>query len=204
MRDKALAWWNGLQDFEDVRDLKSWAIIKEEFLATYDKKGTAKTICSNFKDLYQKPKESVRDFYSRVSAIFKKLKEVWPGDMTNPRCEEEEDDAACHRRNIACKKEGVDDMTKYIQTQMFLAGLHEKIRSKVLESGKTTPYGVYKKAVEIETIEEDKRVKVSPVAVMAMSYKDAEPANATEAEDLDEEELPAVNTIRAQKGKAPF
>ena len=52
MRDEALAWWNGLQDFEDVRDLKSWAIIKEEFLAAYDKKGTAKTIRSNFKDLY--------------------------------------------------------------------------------------------------------------------------------------------------------
>ena len=136
----------------DVRDLTRWAVVKEEFLSAYDKKGTAKNICSNFKDLYQKPKETVRDFYGRVSAIFKKLKEVRPGEMTNPHCEEEEDEAARHRRNVACKKEGMDDMTKYIQTQMFLAGLHVKIRSKVLESGKTAPYEIYKKAVEIETI----------------------------------------------------
>ena len=75
MREEALAWWNGRSS---VRDLKQWAIIKDEFLAAYDQKGTAKAICSNFKDLYQKPKESVQEFYSRVSAIFKKLKEVRP------------------------------------------------------------------------------------------------------------------------------
>ena len=115
------------KNLADVQDLTKWAIIKEEFLAAYDKKGTAKNICSNFKDLYQKPKESVQDFYSRVSAIFKKLREVRPSEMSNPRCEEEEDDAAGARSNVACKKEGLDDMTKYIQTQMFLAGLHEKI-----------------------------------------------------------------------------
>ena len=92
----------------------------------------------------------------------------------------------------------------YIQTQMFLAGLHEKIRSKVLESGKTTHYDIYKKAVEIETIEENKKVKVSPVAVTAVSYEDATPTNATESDDLDQEELQAINAIRAQKGKAPF
>ena len=87
---------------------------------------------------------------------------------------------------------------------MFLAGLHEKIPSKVLESGKTMPYDIYKKAVEIETIEEDKKVKVSPVVVTAVSYEDSTPANATENKDLDEEELQAINPIRAQKGKAPY
>ena len=73
-----------------------------------------------------------------------------------------------------------------------------------MESGKTTPYEIYKKAVEIETIEEDKRVKISPAAVTAVPYEDAAPANATESEDLDEDELQDINAIRAQKGKAPF
>ena len=205
LRDEALAWWKGIQNFADVRDLKKWDIVKEEFLSAYDKKGTAKNICSNFKDLYQKPKETVRDFYSRVAAIFTKMKEVRPAEMADPRCEEDEDDAAQARRYRTCKVEGLDDMTKYIQTQMFLAGLHEKIRSKVLESGKTTPYDIYKKAVEIETIEEDKKVKATPT-VTAVSYENTEPAAnaATEVDDMDEDELQAVNAIRAQKGKAPF
>ena len=66
----------------------------------------------------------------------------------------------------------MDDYSKYIQTQMFIAGLHEKIRSKVLESGKTTPFDIYKKAVEIETIKEDQKVKIFPDAVTAVSYED--------------------------------
>ena len=31
--DEALAWWNKLQDFDDVRDLTKWDIITTEFLA---------------------------------------------------------------------------------------------------------------------------------------------------------------------------
>ena len=204
LRDEALAWWKGIQNFADVRDLTKWSVVKEEFLSAYDKKGTAKNICSNFKDLYQKPKETVRDFYSRVAAIFTKMKEVRPVDMATPRVEDDEDDAALVRRFIACKVEGLDDMIKYVQTQMFLAGLHEKIRSKVLESGKTAPYDIYRKAVEIETIEEDKKVKVSTTTVTAVSYENTEPAAATEMDDMDDDELQAVNAIRAQKGKAPI
>ena len=33
----------------------------------------------------------------------------------------------------------MDDFSKYIQSQMFVAKLHEKIHSKVLETGKTSP-----------------------------------------------------------------
>ena len=48
MRDDALAWWNGIQDFSDVQDLTKFKVIKTEFLAAYDKKGTAKNICNTY------------------------------------------------------------------------------------------------------------------------------------------------------------
>ena len=47
--------------------------------------------------------------------------------MMDPRVKADEDDDACHRRNIVCKKEGMDDYSKYIHTRMFIAGLHKKI-----------------------------------------------------------------------------
>ena len=72
---------------------------------------------------------------------------------------------------------------------MFIAGLHEKIQSKVFKSGDTTHIDIYKKAVEIETIKEDKKVKVSTTAVTAVSYKDTEPSNTTNADDMDNDEL---------------
>ena len=52
-----------------------------------------------------------------------------------------EDDRAA--RHAATKKEGMDDYTKFIQTQMFVAGLHENIHSRVLESRKTTPHEIF-------------------------------------------------------------
>ena len=58
--------------------------------------------------------------------------------------------------------------------------------------------------MEIETIEEDKKVKVSTTTVTAVSYENTEPPAATEMDDMDDDELQAVNAIRAQKGKAPI
>ena len=72
-----------------------------------------------------------------------------------------------------------------------------------MELGKTTTFDIYKKAVEIEPIKEDKKVKISNVAVTAVSYK-ASATAATETEDLDEENVQATNAMRAKTGKAPF
>ena len=76
---------------------------------------------------------------------------------------EEDENAAGH---LAIKEE--DHNNKCIQMQMIVAGLHDKIRSKVLESGKTTPHKIYKKALEMEGIKEDKEAKAAAPAQWAI------------------------------------
>jgi len=80
LRDAADDWWKGLRDYDDL-DLKQWATIRAEFLKNFDPKGTAKTICSNFKDLHQKPNKLVTTFRDRISKVFRKIEDATPDHM---------------------------------------------------------------------------------------------------------------------------
>ena len=69
LRDRALIWWDSLDNIDNF-DKEVWADVRKEFLAAYSPKFTAKTTCTNFQELSQKSGEVVHDFYLRVVESF--------------------------------------------------------------------------------------------------------------------------------------
>ena len=64
LRDRAVVWWRSLPDAGI--DHAVWNNVKNEFLAMYETRYTAKTTCTNFHELVQRAGESIRDYYLRV------------------------------------------------------------------------------------------------------------------------------------------
>ena len=61
LRDRAVIWWNSLEDACITRD--NWNAIKNKFLASYEPRYTEKIKCANFKELTQRQGEGVHDYY---------------------------------------------------------------------------------------------------------------------------------------------
>ena len=213
LRDDAKEWYDALKDFPGI-DLKKFNDIKVAFIRDYETKFTAKTICANFRDLHQKPQETVRDYWAKVSGIFRKMYEAAPdkmGDLSTHL-----DDAtiagltnAEEERVSTAIKFGMNTSKMFIQTQMFIAGLREELRHRVMESGKTDPLEIFRFAQEMEQIEDEKRHKKPVSMVKAVAEVTEDQANyvnedSAHLEGLDDEELEVVNAIRYQRGKAPY
>jgi hypothetical protein len=207
LRQDALDWWKSLADFGI--DLTVWNTVKAQFLRDYEKKYSAKTLCANFKEVHQRPHETVRDFWARVSALFRKMYEMAPEDVAS--IDDHVDTAAMTNAEItatkAAIKYGLECSKKFVQTQMFVAGLREELRHRVMEGGKTKTLDIVRYAQEMEQIEEEKRAKRMPLG----GIKAIEETTAPEPEEeefvpdhLTEEEVGAINAIRFQRGKGPL
>ena len=198
LKDQARSWYFNLDTLPGL-DLTKWSVVKERFLKQYDTKGTAKTICHNFKDLQQRPRENVKDFYVRVAEVFKKIGAIFPDRFKTVRVAHDED---MNDVVLEVKNEGVMDMIQFIMEQMFLAGMHEKLRIKLQESGASGLLEVLDKADELERFEHENRpgtsLHMAPVAV------EDEPNDVSPSEDLEEDDIAAINAYRQSAGKAPF
>jgi hypothetical protein len=126
LRDKAVGWFEGLT--EEGVDTNNWDTVKNEFLETYEPKYSAKTTCANFADLNQKSEETINDYTYHVQMAYKRLTDKKPAAMAVVR-------AAVGAAPADIKAEGVSDAFKFIKHQLFLAGLKDGIRDKVLEAG---------------------------------------------------------------------
>lgn len=202
LREKALVWWDSLDDTDVAKD--NWNAVKAEFLATYEPKFTAKTNCTNFQELIQRSGEGCHDYYLRVHESFSKMCEAKPDAIAAVR-------AAAAAAPADVKKEGIRDMEKFFKHQLFIAGLKEDIRAKVMEAGKDTLQESVKLAVELEIIQQDRRGRVSAVTqnsndgpgVNALSANDASNED-DKSDELGDEELAAINAIRLRNGRPPF
>ncbi len=123
--DKAVGWFEGLT--KDGIDTNDWDTVKAEFLETYEPKYLAKTTCANFTDLTQKGEEMINNYTYRVQMVYKRLMDKKPAAMAAIR-------AAAGAQPADIKAEGVNDAFKFIKHQLFLAGLKDGIRDKVLEA----------------------------------------------------------------------
>jgi len=216
MRDRALVWWKSLEDVPDFpKDANgrynNWNRVKEEFLAAYAIKYTAKSACTNFQDLVQRSGENVQDFYLRVSEAYQRLRESRPDALfvvrynVDPPVQED------------VKKEGIDDMGRFFLHQLFLAGLKEDIRIKTMEAGHDTVQQSLTTARETEAILNDKTKRSLISALQQEDLDDLESDDFenffsqymeqredTELEPWEETYLQKVNALRIQKGKKPF
>ncbi len=148
LRDKAIGWFEGLT--EDGVDTDDWDTVKAEFLETYELKYSAKTTCANFTDLTQKLEESINDYTYCVQMAYKHLTDKKPATMAAVRST-----IAAGATKAEFKAEGISDAFKFIKHQLFLAGLKDGIRDKVLEAAKDTFTESVKVARNLETIQND-------------------------------------------------
>ena len=191
LRDRALVWWNTLDDIEGL-DKANWDQVSREFRNAYAPKFSAKTNCTNFAELYQRPGEGVQDFYLRVAEAFKNMTDAKPDFITVLRAADDADRAVC-------KAEGVIDMSRFFLTQLFLAGLREDIRLRTMETGPERIHEAVDVAREIETILSDKKGNGQKGTVInAINEGQTQPEP---VEQFDEDEVEAINAIRAKKGR---
>jgi hypothetical protein len=146
--DKAVGWFEGLT--EDRVDTDNWDTVKAEFLETYEPKYSAKMTCANFTDLTQKSEETINDYTYRVQMAYKRLMDKKPATMAAVR-----GTIAAGATKAEVKAEGISDAFKFIKHQLFLAGLKDGIRDKVLEAAKDTFTESVKVACNLETIQND-------------------------------------------------
>ena len=193
LRDKAISWWESLDNCENV-DKENWEDVQREFLAAYAPRFTARTTCTNFQDLIQRQAETVHDYYLRVTESFKRMCEAKPAAIDAVRAPEPngmDNNAAARAQVSAIKKEGLVDMERFFLHQLFIAGLRDDLRSKIMEAGKPSLQESLSLARELEVIIADKK-------------KNATIASIPEEEDLGEDEIEAINAIRFQRGQRPF
>jgi hypothetical protein len=197
LRDRALIWWEMLDDA--AVDKQDWNAVKLAFLKAYEPKYTAKTTCTNFGELQQLYNESVHDFSLRLQETFSKVIAAVPADMATVRLAMPAAGAITADTVKEGKAEGMKDMQKFFKHQLFLAGLIDLIRPKVMEAGKADFFDSLDVAREVETINADRK-KNAPIKVHTVREADPDVTAAA----LDDEEIAAINAIREKRGKAPM
>jgi hypothetical protein len=191
-RERALIWWKSLRD--DNIDLAVWNDVKAEFLVTFEPKYSAKTVCANFADLKQHPDESMNDYRCRVQVAYDRLIDNRPDTIATVR-------AAAGAAPADIKKEGINDMALFFKHQLFLAGIKEPIRDRVLEAGKDTFQESMKLARELEAIHNDKRRSHKIAAIKAAIGP--EEAATIFWDEIDDEDLDKVAAVRQNRQPRP-
>jgi hypothetical protein len=148
LQDKAVGWFEGLT--EDRVNTDNWDTVKAEFLETYEPKYSAKMTCANFTNLTQKSEETINNYTYCIQMAYKHLKDKKPATMAAVR-----GTSAAGATEAEVKAEGISDTFKFIKHQLFLAGLKDSIRDKVLEATKDTFTESVKVARNVEMIQND-------------------------------------------------
>jgi hypothetical protein len=192
LRGKALVWWDSLKDHGVATgpNDKVWADIKKAFLKAYDPKYSPKLTVTNFGELVQKNNESVHDFYLRISEICRKMFHGRPEALFNIKTDYPNAGANAYDLNIvkAIKKEGLEDDEMYIKHQIFIAGIKEELRCKVIEENKATLGESVYFAIELESILNEKRAQMKLNAIEDIDES-----------TLTEEERNAINALRFKR-----
>jgi hypothetical protein len=185
-----VGWFEGLT--EDRVNTDDWDTVKAEFLETYEPKYSAKTTCANFTDLTQKSEETINDYTYRVQMAYKRLTDKKPAAMAAVRV-----NIAAGATEAEIKAEGVTDAFKFIKHQLFLAGLKNGIRDKVLEAAKDTFTESVKVARNLETIQNDHQ-RSNRISAIKQELEE-EQINQIIWEDLTDEQLGQLAVLRFQQ-----
>jgi hypothetical protein len=196
LREKAISWYHTLDNIIGF-DRASWNDLTREFLNAYAPRFTARTLCTSFQDLRQKTEENVQDFYNRVSDTFRDAYAAKPPVVTTHV-------GAQHGSTLAqCNEirlKGVMAMQLMVMNTVFLGGLREELRTKVLEQAPTEIHNSVRLARELEVIVHDRKARGTHVS--AIQEEDENPDDHPDPEE--EEIINLLNAIRTRKGRAPF
>ena len=195
LRGDALSWFSVLELIPDF-DPANWDQLKTEFLNAYAPKFTARATCTNFTEMQQRSGESVQAFYVWVMDVYVKLKTQRGAELTQVRYNPPAGQAAAVTRE-RCKLEGIEDTSRFFMQQLFVAGLREDVREKVMERDPRTLQAALEEARAMELIVQDKRKKLQITAIQEESEE--------EEQYTEEEEalLERVSAIFRRNGKNP-
>jgi hypothetical protein len=191
-RDRAIIWYKSLKD--DNIDLNIWDNVKKEFLDTFEPKYSAKTVCANFPDLKQHPEESKNDYHCRVQVAYDCLIDNKPTTMAAVRLAGATVDQT--------KAEDINDMALFFKHQLFLAGIKDPFRNKVLEAGKAMFMESMKLSREIEAIQNDRK-KSQKIAAIKSTMQPSE-ADAIFWDELADKEIEQIAAVRRQQPPCNF
>ena len=193
LRGSALSWFNSLKDL-GVPD-RNWPVLKAEFLDAYAPRFSARTLCTSFQDLKQKSDEKVQIFFHRVSDAFSDAYRVKPDAVTTFTGVDAERGGANLATASSLVAMGVIKMQLLMMSTIFLGGLKDEIRVRVLESGPEDIRTALKLAREVEVILGDASRRPKGVTI----------ANLECLDDLDEEEnaevIKTINAIRLNRNR---
>jgi len=201
LRKEAQQWWDSLRHVNGLDPNADWAQVKQRFLKTYAPRYTARTNCINLMKLYQAPNEKVQTFFLRLDETFKRMVETRPAELLQVRVAPlaaNQDNA----RDAQIKLEGLRDQDKFFLSQMFLAGLRENIRTKVMEEAPADLIDIVDLAIEKETIYLNEKNTPTP-SIFSLEEKN-ELDGADDRLELNKEEQEMIAALRKRKGQAPF
>ena len=198
LRDEALKWSDTLDNIIGF-DKENWQQVKSKFLAAYAARFTAKTLCISFQDLKQKSSEDMQTFYNRVSQTFRNAYMTKPDHVTTYAGERFGLNQANANTVMA---EGLKRMELLVMNTVFLGGLKEDIRNKVLEEGPTVIEDSVTLARDQEAIYEKNRVRDRAAFITSVAGEEDE--QVLEVEEDEAEHLAAVNAIRKRQGLPGF
>ena len=202
LRREASLWWESLRHLDFNRNTE-WARVKERFLKSYAARFTARTNCLNLLKLSQAPGERVQMYFLRLDETFKRMNENRPAEAFDVR--EPALAAAQNKdRDARIKLEGLKDQEKFFLTQMFIAGLRENLRQKVMEDGAADLIDLVDLAMEKETIFLNEN-KPETLPIFSIEEKEEKPEKEEGKDfDLNFEEIEMINAIRKSKNLPPF
>ena len=207
---KALIWYNTTK-YADIDDFEtSWAVVKKEFLTTYDTVGTVDAAAISLEQMYCKPGESVSEFFGRAGQNFNIIADRLPAaqqEMTDAELAEIAGAAdAAARRAIGrrIRKKNNMKVFKYVQKLMFLNGLPANMRSEIQTKKPETLMNAYHMAIEWEAAHKapSSVAKVNAAKKINAIQEEDEEAEEVPVEDQepeDEAHLNAINTFRRRK-----
>jgi len=193
LRERAIIWWKSLRD--TTINLAVWDDVKKEFLTAYEPKYTAKTVCANFTDLKQHPDESMNDFLCRIQVAYDRLLDNKPATMPTVRAT-----IAAGATEAEVKAEGINDMALFFKHQLFLAGVKDSLRDRVLEAGKADLQESLKFARELEAIQNDRKRSNKIAALKAVMPP--QEAAAIFWDELETEDIDQIAAVRRQQPRS--
>ncbi len=191
LMQSALSWFNSLKDLGV--DCEDWTQLKAKFLEAYAPKFSARTLCTSFQDLKQKSEEKVQTFFHRVSDAFSDAYRVKPNEVMTFTGANAERDAATVEVANSLFQMGVQKMQPLMMSTIFLEGLKDDIRFRVLENGPDNIKTALKLAREVEVILGDATRNSKGVTIA--SLQDWNDIEAEEREEL----LRTLSAIRGGK-----
>jgi hypothetical protein len=137
----------------------------------------------------------MNDFLCRIQVAYDRLLDNKPATMPTVRTA-----IAAGATEADIKAEGINDMALFFKHQLFLAGVKDSLRDRVLEAGKADLQESLKFARELEAIQNDRKRSTKIAALKAIMPP--QEAAAIFWDELESEDIDQIAAVRRQQPRS--